>query len=158
MNAVMCAPGRAAGGAVRGALQRGWLQQLQLLQLLQRQQCQHACSQLHITCSQLHAALILYFDADAAYTRLSRVPCRSQVVGMGLLLTFIGLQTSKIVVADAETMVTMGDLLGLEPVLAISGLAIIASLHFRNVKGSIIIGILVTALAYFAIKNVWPTT
>lgn len=77
---------------------------------------------------------------------------------MGLLLTFIGLQTSKIVVADAETMVTMGDLLGLEPVLAISGLAIIASLHFRNVKGSIIIGILVTALAYFAIKNVWPTT
>jgi len=28
-----------------------------------------------------------------------------QVVGMGLLLTFIGLQTSKIVVPDAETMV-----------------------------------------------------
>lgn len=28
-----------------------------------------------------------------------------QVVGMGLLLTFIGMQTSKIVVPDAETMV-----------------------------------------------------
>lgn len=80
-----------------------------------------------------------------------------QVVGMGLLLTFIGLQTSKIVVADAETMVTMGNLLGLEPVLAICGLAVIASLHFRNVKGSIIIGILVTAIAYFGVKHTWPT-
>lgn len=50
---------------------------------------------------------------------------------MGLLLTFIGLQTSKVVVAAAETMVTMGDLLQLEPLLAISGLAIISALHFR---------------------------
>ncbi|KAF6263362.1 hypothetical protein COO60DRAFT_1621686 [Scenedesmus sp. NREL 46B-D3] len=81
----------------------------------------------------------------------------SQVVGMGLLLTFIGLQSSKIVVPDKETMVTMGDLLGLEPVLAIGGLAVIASLHFRNVKGSIIIGIMVTALAYFTLKDTWPT-
>jgi AGZA family xanthine/uracil permease-like MFS transporter len=77
---------------------------------------------------------------------------------MGLLLTFIGLQTSKIVVPDAETMVTMGNLLGLEPVLAISGLAVIAALHFRNVKGSIIIGILLTALAYFAVMHTWPTS
>lgn len=30
----------------------------------------------------------------------------AQVVGMGLLLTFIGMQTSKIVVPDAETMVS----------------------------------------------------
>eukprot|EP00878_Enallax_costatus_P005110 GHUV01005372.1.p1 GENE.GHUV01005372.1~~GHUV01005372.1.p1 ORF type:complete len:538 (+),score=89.65 GHUV01005372.1:187-1800(+) len=80
------------------------------------------------------------------------------VVGMGLLLTFIGLQSSKIVVKDEETMVTMGNLLGLEPVLAISGLAIIAALHFRNVKGSIIIGIMVTAVAYFAIQRTWPTS
>jgi AGZA family xanthine/uracil permease-like MFS transporter len=53
------------------------------------------------------------------------------VVGMGLLLTFIGLQTAKIVVPDAETMVTMGDLASLEPLLAILGLALIASLHYR---------------------------
>lgn len=30
-----------------------------------------------------------------------------QVVGMGLLLTFIGMQTSKIVVPDKETMVRL---------------------------------------------------
>ncbi len=40
---------------------------------------------------------------------------------MGLLLSFIGLQTSKIVVAAPETMVTMGDLFALEPMLAIGG-------------------------------------
>lgn len=51
----------------------------------------------------------------------------------------------------------MGDLLGVEPMLAIGGLAIIAALHFRNVKGSIIIGVLVTALGYFAINSSWPT-
>lgn len=50
----------------------------------------------------------------------------------------------------------MGDLFGIEPMLAIGGLAIIAALHFRNVKGSIIIGVLVTALAYFAINSSWP--
>ncbi|KAF8066395.1 permease [Scenedesmus sp. PABB004] len=80
------------------------------------------------------------------------------VVGMGLLLTFIALQTAKIVVPDQETMVTMGNLLGLEPLLAIGGLAVIAALHFRNVKGSIIIGIVITALAYCAAKHTWPTS
>ena len=79
-----------------------------------------------------------------------------QVVGMGLLLTFIGLQTAKIVVPDAETMVTLGDLTALEPVLAILGLAIISALHYRNVKGSIILGIFAVALSFFAIKNTWP--
>jgi xanthine/uracil/vitamin C permease (AzgA family) len=51
----------------------------------------------------------------------------------------------------------MGDLFGVEPMLAIGGLAIIAALHFRNVKGSIIVGVLATALGYFAINSSWPT-
>lgn len=51
----------------------------------------------------------------------------------------------------------MGNLLGLEPVLAIGGLALIASLHYRNVRGSIIIGVMLTALAFFAITHSWPT-
>ena len=76
---------------------------------------------------------------------------------MGLLLSFIGLQTAKVVVPDPATMVTMGDLLELEPLLAITGLAVIASLHYRNVKGSILIGVALTALAYFAAKDSWPT-
>jgi xanthine/uracil/vitamin C permease (AzgA family) len=80
------------------------------------------------------------------------------VVGMGLLLSFIGLQTAKVVVPDAETMVTLGDLSGsVEPLLAAAGLALIASLHYRNVRGSIIVGILATALAYYCFLGGWPT-
>eukprot|EP00877_Chromochloris_zofingiensis_P009284 jgi/Chrzof1/4609/Cz14g19310.t1 len=78
------------------------------------------------------------------------------VVGMGLLLSFIGLQTAKIVVADPETMVKMGDITALEPMLAILGLAVIASLHYRNVKGAIIIGVLLTALGFFTFHGQWP--
>ncbi|KAI8466102.1 MAG: permease family-domain-containing protein [Monoraphidium minutum] len=79
------------------------------------------------------------------------------VVGMGLLLTFIGLQSAGIVVADPETMVTVGDLLALRPALAIAGLALITSLTYRNVRGGIMIGILATAVAYFAAAGGWPT-
>ena len=79
------------------------------------------------------------------------------VVGMGLLLTFIGLQSAGIVVADPETMVTVGDLLALKPAIAIGGLALITSLSYRNVRGGIMIGILLAALAYFGAAGGWPT-
>lgn len=76
---------------------------------------------------------------------------------MGLLLSFIGLHSSQIVVPDARTMVAMGDLLSLQPALAIGGLAVIAALHYRNVRGSIIVGVLLTALAYFIATDNWPS-
>ena len=79
------------------------------------------------------------------------------VVGMGLLLTFIGLQGAGIVVADAETMVAVGDLLALKPAIAIAGLAAVTSLSYRNVRGGILIGVLAAALAYFAAAGGWPT-
>ncbi|GBF95930.1 guanine permease [Raphidocelis subcapitata] len=79
------------------------------------------------------------------------------VVGMGLLLTFIGLQSADIVVADPETMVTVGDLFALKPSIAIAGLALITALSYRNVRGGIMIGILLAALAYFAAAGGWPT-
>ena len=113
------------------------------------------------------------------------------VVGMGLLLSFIGLQVggwvgsprrfppplskprttckprarplappaqaAHIVVPDPETMVTMGGLLHLEPLLAIAGLAVIAALHYRNVPGSILVGAAATATAYCAAKHTWPS-
>jgi hypothetical protein len=79
------------------------------------------------------------------------------VVGMGLLLTFIGLQSAAIVVADPETMVTVGDLLDLKPALAIAGLALITALSYRNVRGGIMVGILATAVAYFVAAGGWPT-
>lgn len=78
------------------------------------------------------------------------------VVGMGLLLSFIGLQTAKVVVRDEETMVKLGDLGSAEVMLALLGLTLIATLHHRQVPGAILIGITLTALSYFVVKSSWP--
>ncbi|GAX72901.1 hypothetical protein CEUSTIGMA_g356.t1 [Chlamydomonas eustigma] len=78
------------------------------------------------------------------------------VVGMGLLLSLIGLQSAGVVVANEDTMVGLGDLATLNVALAVGGLALIASLHYNKVRGSILIGMTVTALSYFTILNKWP--
>jgi xanthine/uracil/vitamin C permease (AzgA family) len=112
-------------------------------------------------CMVAAALVALLASCRALNLVLSLVPDAiklATVVGMGLLLSFIGLQTAKVVVPDAETMVTLGNLSGsVEPALAAAGLALIASLHYRNVRGSIIAGILATALAYYCFLGGWPT-
>lgn len=40
--------------------------------------------------------------------------------------------------------------------LAAGGLALIATLHQRNVKGAFLVGITAAALAYWAITDEWP--
>lgn len=68
----------------------------------------------------------------------------SIVVGIGLFIAFIGLKSSGIVVANPATFVTTGNLAKPEPLLACVGLILTAVLMARNVRGSILIGILVT--------------
>ncbi len=80
----------------------------------------------------VHAALACCFTAALIVALLAVVRLLSSilavvpntikmatVVGMGLLLSFIGLQTAKIVIADKETMVGLGNLGSLEPMLAV---------------------------------------
>jgi AGZA family xanthine/uracil permease-like MFS transporter len=109
-----------------------------------------------LTAALLVAALAL---VRALHVILAVVPDSiklATVVGMGLLLTFIGLQSAGIVVPDPETLVTVGDLLALKPAIAIAGLALITSLSYRNVRGGIMIGILLAALGYFSAAGGWP--
>jgi AGZA family xanthine/uracil permease-like MFS transporter len=77
--------------------------------------------------------------------------------GIGLFIAFIGLRDAGIIVPKPGTVVGLGNLT--EPTAAVSllGLVIIASLQARQVKGAMLIGILVTAaiawafgLAHFA--------
>ncbi|MFW5974186.1 MAG: NCS2 family permease [Natrialbaceae archaeon] len=72
--------------------------------------------------------------------------------GIGVFLLFIGLQEFQVVVADETTLVTLGSV-GSNPVsiLALAGLALTLILWARGVTGSIIIGILTTALAGWAL-------
>jgi AGZA family xanthine/uracil permease-like MFS transporter len=67
-------------------------------------------------------------------------------VGIGLFIAFIGLKDAGIIVADKATFVAIGHLVSPQPLLACIGLIITAVLMSRNVKGSILIGILTTTV------------
>ena len=72
--------------------------------------------------------------------------------GIGVFLLFLGLQEMEIVVAADATLVTLGNVLQ-SPVSALSllGLVVTLALYARDVQGSIVIGILGTAVAGYAL-------
>jgi adenine/guanine/hypoxanthine permease len=65
-------------------------------------------------------------------------------VGIGLFIAFIGLKNAGIIIADRATFVAVGNLTAPQPLLACMGLIFTAVLMARNIKGSILIGILGT--------------
>src|SRR5277367_5694268 len=67
--------------------------------------------------------------------------------GIGLFIALIGLRNSGIVTANSSTLVQLGNLREPTTLLALFGLAVIAGLQARGVRGSILIGILLTTLA-----------
>ncbi|MBQ9332747.1 MAG: NCS2 family permease [Lachnospiraceae bacterium] len=73
-------------------------------------------------------------------------------VGIGLFVAFIGLQNGSIVVNNDATLVGLVSFkedftnVGICALLAIIGTFIIAILHYKKVKGSILIGVLITWL------------
>jgi AGZA family xanthine/uracil permease-like MFS transporter len=67
-------------------------------------------------------------------------------VGIGLFIAFIGLKNAGIIIADKATFVTVGHLIQPEPLLACFGLLFTAALLARNIKGSILIGIITTTI------------
>lgn len=70
--------------------------------------------------------------------------------GIGLFITFIGLQNAKIIVASPATLVTMGKLSDPTALLAITGIIISLLLMVYNVRGYLFISMIITAIiAYF---------
>lgn len=67
-------------------------------------------------------------------------------VGVGLFIAFIGLKNAGIIIADKATYLTVGKLIAVELLLACIGLLLTAALMARNVKGSMLIGILTTTI------------
>ena len=68
----------------------------------------------------------------------------STVVGMGLLIAFVGLQSVKIVVAEQSSLVQLGDLSN-QNILAMCGLVLLVVLTHFDVKGAILIEVSDTA-------------
>ena len=71
-------------------------------------------------------------------------------VGIGLYIAFIGLKSAGVIVDNASTLVSLVNVrtnfstAGVSALLALVGTFITAVLHIKNVRGSILIGILVT--------------
>ena len=72
--------------------------------------------------------------------------------GIGLFLAIIGLESMRVVAGDAATFVTFSPVFAKDPVAIISvlGLFLTFGLYARGVRGSIVIGILLTAVAGYA--------
>ena len=75
--------------------------------------------------------------------------------GIGLYITFIGLQNAEIIVGNPDTMVGIGDLANPSTLLAIFGLVITVIFMVRGIKGGIFFGILIAAVVgmIFGIVN-----
>lgn len=78
--------------------------------------------------------------------------------GIGLFITFIGLQNGKIIVASPATLVTLGKLSEPMTLLTVIGVIITLILLVYRVKGAIFAGMLITAViaAMFGMMNLPP--
>ena len=66
--------------------------------------------------------------------------------GIGLFIAFIGLQNAGVIVNNDATLVSLGDITKGSALLSLIGLAITGVLYAKNVRGAMLIGILVTTL------------
>lgn len=66
--------------------------------------------------------------------------------GIGLFIAFIGLQNAGIVVRNDATLVSLGEITEGSALLALIGLIITGLLTVKNVRGGLLIGILITTL------------
>ena len=70
--------------------------------------------------------------------------------GVGLFIGFIGLKNGGIIVSNEATLISIGDLLKVETLLAMLGFLLIAILAVRRIPGAILIGVMmVTFMSIF---------
>jgi AGZA family xanthine/uracil permease-like MFS transporter len=114
-------------------------------------------------------ALGCVFLSGLAFLLLTAVGVRQMIIaaiprslfsavagGVGLFIAFIGLKDAGVVVANPATAVALGDLTQPTAALAVLGLAVTAALMAWRVKGAILIGILVTTAAGWALGLAHP--
>lgn len=78
---------------------------------------------------------------------------KAVAAGIGLFIALIGLLNSGLVVQDPDTTVAFGNLLSPPTLLALFGLIITAILMAAKVRGSILLGILITTVLGWFIPN-----
>jgi len=66
--------------------------------------------------------------------------------GIGLFITFVGLQGAQIIVVDESTLVKLGDLTNGDTLLAVFGIIVTVILMAKKINGGIFYGIVITAV------------
>ncbi|ALN77100.1 NCS2 family permease [Staphylococcus agnetis] len=76
--------------------------------------------------------------------------------GIGLFITFVGLQSSGIITNQDATLVTIGKLTEPHVLLAVFGIVITIVLYAKKVPGAIFIGMVITAIAGLITQQIAP--
>jgi AGZA family xanthine/uracil permease-like MFS transporter len=91
--------------------------------------------------------ILSFFNVREAIVRAIPQNLKKAIaVGIGLFIALIGFSNAGIVVNDAGTIISLGDVRSGTALLAFIGLVIMAILYVMKVPGSILIGILATTL------------
>ena len=106
-----------------------------------------------------HFALTAVFNEGIIFLILTVTNLRTAIVnaipatlryaigcGIGLFIAFVGLQKGGVIVDDGATLVNLGDITSGTALLTIIGLFITGVLYAKNVRGALLIGILITTL------------
>lgn len=104
-----------------------------------------------------HVALAAVFIEGIIFIILSAINVREAIfnaipanmkkavsVGIGMFIAFIGLQNAGVVINNASTCVSLGDVKTVPVALALIGTIITLVLVIRKVKGALLVGILIT--------------
>ena len=104
-----------------------------------------------------HVALAAVFIEGIIFIILSAINVREAIfnaipanmkkavsVGIGMYIAFIGLQNAGVVINNASTCVSLGDVKTVPVALALIGTIITLVLVIRKVKGAVLVGILIT--------------
>ena len=104
-----------------------------------------------------HVALAAVFIEGIIFNILSAINVREAIfnaipanmkkavsVGIGMYIAFIGLQNAGVVINNASTCVSLGDVKTVPVALALIGTIITLVLVIRKVKGALLVGILIT--------------
>lgn len=90
-----------------------------------------------LTVTNLRTAIVNAIPANLRYA----IGC-----GIGLFIAFVGLQKGSVIVDDGATLVNLGNITSGAALLTIIGLFITGFLYAKNVRGALLLGILVTTL------------
>lgn len=82
----------------------------------------------------------------------------STIVGMGLQIALVGMTSVKLVVANSQTVVGLGDIYNKNIWITLAGLVMLGSFLFHRVTGSILLGIAILTVFTWWIDDSFPVT